>query len=128
MWLQISTKQKETYLKQGFFYAKRDWTDWRWLSYHKSITVVLEGNLRKVIIDMSYQPKLIYHPVLKKDMIYIEDKCIKLLSNNKCAIYRIRPKACKIGECPVFTTNKVWAWMGRHGTLKKQRLEYEKRN
>lgn len=127
IFLVLDEEQKQSYETKGYFIADNNYNDYNWLKLNKALKIkkLLGGN-RQITIDKTYKSKLLYHPVIKKDILYIDNKCSKLLDNGRCGIYRIRPQACRKGRCFVFEDNAELNWIAMNGKLKEKRLLYEK--
>lgn len=126
MWLRVTPEERASINKRGYFIVKSDYCDWRWMQFHNQVKVEkLDGGLRKIII-MKPIDKIVYNPYVKSDFIYIEGKCDKLMENGRCKIYRNRPIACKLAECPVFSENSSKQWFAENSYLKEQLDKYRK--
>jgi len=126
VWLKVTPEQRASINKKGYFTVKSDYGDWRWMEFHKQVKVEkLDGGYRKIIIVKPIE-KILYNPFVKSDFIYIQGKCNKLMKDGKCKIYRNRPLACKVSECPVFSDNSRKQWFAENGYLKEQLDKYKK--
>lgn len=125
--LPLTDKQKEDFEKNGYVKVTNSYADFRWLKYHKSVTIEKSHVLRTIKFNKKdFEWKIIYNPILKTNMLWINDKCTKLLSNGKCGIYRMRPKACRVSKCPVYSGDKLLKWYADNGVLKDVRKKAEK--
>ena len=68
-----------------------------------------------------------HHEHLEQDMLYIDEKCGKLLPDGRCKVYRARPMICKTAECQIFTPNKIINWYAKNSKyMKEAREKFEK--
>lgn len=117
LFLYLSPSQRVELENERNYTVPSNYTDFKWLKLHKGVKIekMLGGN-RKITPLKKY--KIIFHPHLGTDMLYMVDKCSKLLPNGRCKIYRSRPEACRNADCILFTKNKIIRWYGETGVLK----------
>jgi len=126
VWLKISPEQRVSLKNKGYFVAKHDYTDFRWLGYHKQFKIdKLDKGDRKITLRTK-DYKIQWNPFVNSDFLYVEDRCIQLKPNNLCKVYRNRPKMCAVGECIVFSRKKSLQWMAENGHLKEAIEKYRK--
>ena len=126
VWLMLSPDQRVSLTNKGFFVAKHDFTDYTWLKYHKQFKVdKLDKGERKITLKTK-DYKIKWNPFVNSDFVYVEDKCIQLMENNKCKVYRNRPMMCSKGECIVFSPKKGLQWLAENGDLKEAIEKYRK--
>lgn len=124
VWLKLSPDQRVSLTNKGFFVVKHDYTSWRWLKFHKKFKIdkLDKGDRKITVLTKDYKIK--WNPFENSDFIYVEDKCIQLKPDNKCKVYRNRPKICGVGECIVFSKRKSLQWMAENGHLKEAIEKY----
>lgn len=130
LWLKVTPEQRASINKRGYFIVDKDYIpdkgDWRWVEFHKQVKVEKQDGGMKKIIILKPIDKILYNPFQKCDFIYIEGKCNKLMKDGRCKIYRNRPNACKVAECPVFSENSERQWFAENSYLKEQLEKYRK--
>lgn len=126
VWLKINPEQRYSLEKQGYFIAEPDLSEWRWVEFHKKLNIEKLAKGKRKISVRNDDYKIRWNEYLNTDMVYVKDKCIQLLPDNRCRVYRNRPMVCKIGECAVFSIKKKIQWYGENGLLKDKIEAYRK--
>lgn len=124
LFLPLDSEQHTSVLMNGHFIAHPNYTDWEWLGYHDSVKIEktrVHGR-RKILVLRPFVVK--YNNTINKYMLYIEDKCVKLMPDGRCRIYKKRPEICKKGECVVFSIKKKIQWYAENGLLKDKLEAY----
>lgn len=126
IFLPVTPIQRMFINKKGYFVVEEDYTDFKWLGYHDAFDIKELDEGKKKIIVKTKDYKYYWNPYVKKHMIYIKNKCNKILDDNKCSIFEDRPVICMKAECPVFSEKKKIRWYGKKGLLKEKVEAYKK--
>ena len=125
VFLKVTPEQRVSLESKGYFIAKHDFTEFRWLGFHKAFTIQkLDNGDRKVTVNKEY--RFIFNKFEASDFLYVADRCIQLMKDNKCKVYRNRPMICKVGKCTVFDDSPNLQWFAENGHLKDQIEKYRK--
>lgn len=119
IFLPLNKAQMESIIKDRFWIVDHDYTDFKWLGYHKVFKIINTGDkgTRRIELAQGVEYEFKKHPMIEcHTMIYIQDKCVMLLPNNRCKAFRSRPNICKKAECVVFGRDKI-QWYGENGVL-----------
>ena len=126
IFLHLTPEQRVSFDTEGFFIAPSEYSDWRWVGFHKNVFLEkLKDGSRKVSLSPDVEYEIIFNDTISMDVIKVKDKCSKLMSNGKCKVYRARPDICSRAECPVFSTNPRAIWYAKHSILKEAREKVE---
>lgn len=89
------------------------------MEFHKLIgTEKMHNGNRKIFLKDSVDYKIIFNPFKGYDELYIQDKCMMLMQDNKCKVFRNRPEICKKASCPIFDKNPEIQFYAENGVLK----------
>lgn len=127
VFIDLSKEQKQIFDKHKTIILDNNATDFRWLGFHKGITInKISSTERELIFDDNIITKTIYFQKGLQHILHIDSVCSKLLPDNRCKIYRIRPKVCRVGKCSVFNkTIPILRFLALSGKLKTQRFNFE---
>jgi hypothetical protein len=129
IFLPMPPQYKKMFIEHGYWIADQNYTDYDWLSYHKSIKIEkLEKGYRKLSFSGTTPFDFIFNPFRGYDELYIKDKCSKIMDNHKCKIFRGRPVICRRGQCVIFTKNSELNHYAINGTLSEVYNEISKSN
>jgi hypothetical protein len=127
IFLPMNQKQKDSFEQRRFFIVDNNYTNWVWISFHKSLLVEkLDKGFRKISFFDEQPFRIVFNPYRNCDELYIPDKCSKLMENGKCKIFRARPDICSKALCPVFDLRRSVQFYAEKGLL-KDKLEARKR-
>lgn len=111
MFLPISKDNIERLNTGRLILLNKEFNDYNWLELHDGITVDRIGSreyyvhflpdIRLQVKENSYNNEM---------YLQVDSRCSMLLKNNKCKIFRGRPKTCRIGLCPKESTDKSYRW------------------
>jgi hypothetical protein len=106
IFLPMPPQYRKMFEEHRYWITDNNYTDWDWLSYHKSIVIEkLAKGHRKLYLTGDTAFEFIFNPFRGYDELYISEQCSKLLPNHKCKIFRARPVICRRGQCVVFSKN-----------------------
>lgn len=108
IYLVLDGTKEEEFKQKREFLAEPGYTDWRWLGMRSAFTIIkLDDDKRNRVIKLNegVDFEIKFNPFIKKNLLYVKNKCENLLEDNKCKIYRNRPDVCKKGPCYIFDRN-----------------------
>jgi len=127
IFLPVNNEQKKSIEKYGYFIVGHKYTDFRWIDFRPSLEVKKVDFKKRMIRLSTKDYEFKHHTYLDQDMLYLDEKCDKLLPDGKCKVYRNRPMICKQAECPVFTNNPNIYWYAQNSKhMKEAREKHEK--
>jgi len=128
VFLPLNKAQQKSIEEERSWTVDANFTDFKWLKYHKAFNVINTGNRgeRLIQIKEGYDYEFKKHPFLPAHtFLYVQDKCSMLLSDGRCKVFRNRPEICKKAECIVFNERPVINWYGKNGLLADKVKDYE---
>jgi len=127
IFLPLPPAYKTSFLEKGFYIANNNYSDYRWLEFHKVIIMEkMPSGDRKISLKEGTEYKIIFNPFKGYDELYVKDVCMMLRQDLKCKVFRARPDICKKSRCIVFDNSLEIQFYAENGLLKEKIEAYRK--